>query len=163
MNQYVWSLRIPPCTNKAIICIIRHSGSFPKAFFFPNASVISVKIFFSISVVAAVIRRGTLMKQSSFLPTVKEPQDQLLCSSTAEVTPPSSVLLSLLSQMTWFVFFNQAFYCSSAQWILQLLTGRFIQQQGKWLSRWLHAFQVEGNNTILFPQEGNPPCWAESI
>lgn len=112
MNQYVWSLRIPPCTNKAII---RHSGSFPKAFFFPNASVISVKIFFSISVVAAVIRRGTLMKQSSFLPTVKEPQDQLLCSSTAEVTPPSSVLLSLLSQMTWFVFFNQAFYCSSAQ------------------------------------------------
>lgn len=44
------------------------------------------------------------MKQSSFPPTVKEPQDQLLCSSTAGVTPPSSVLSSLLSQMTWFVF-----------------------------------------------------------
>lgn len=31
------------------------------------------------------------MKQSSLPPTVKEPQDQLLCSSTARVTPPSSV------------------------------------------------------------------------
>lgn len=50
------------------------------------------------------------MKQSSFPPTVKEPQDQLLCSSTAGVTPPSSVLSSLLSQMTWFVFFKSSLF-----------------------------------------------------
>lgn len=27
----------------------------------------------------------------------------------------------------------------------------------------MHAFQVEGNNTILFPKEGDLACWAESI
>lgn len=27
----------------------------------------------------------------------------------------------------------------------------------------MHAFQVEGNNTILFPKEGDLARWAESI
>lgn len=84
---------IPPRMNKAIICHIRHSSSFPpRAFFFPNGAVVQLRSSSPISVAAAVIRRGTLMKQSYFPPTVTEPQDQLLCSSTAEVTPPSSAL-----------------------------------------------------------------------
>lgn len=103
------SLWRAPSTNKAIIHIICYSSWFPTGAFFSSQHHHSVKIFPSISAAAAVIRRGTLMKQSSFPPTVNGPQDQLLCSSTVEVTPPSSVLLSLLSQMTWFVFFNKPF------------------------------------------------------
>lgn len=100
-----WGSQTPPCTNKAIICIICHSSSFPNRLFFLMAlSFSSDLFFFFISVAAAVIRRGTLMKQSYFPPTVKEPHNQLLHSSAAKVTPPSSVLWCLFSQMTWFVF-----------------------------------------------------------
>lgn len=40
-----WGFRVPPCTNKAIICIICHSGSFPTGFP-PNGPVIQFRSFF---------------------------------------------------------------------------------------------------------------------
>lgn len=49
------------------------------------------------------------MKQSDFLPTVTESRHQLLCRSTAEVTPPSSALHSVMSHM-----FSSTFFFPSA-------------------------------------------------
>lgn len=109
------------------------------------------------------------MKQSYFPPTVKEPQDQLLCSSTAEVTPPSSVLLCLLSQMTWFVFLIKPLIVHlHSEYCNYRLDGLSSDRRNgrcrcRCRSRTVHAFQVEGNNTILFPKEGDLARWAESI
>lgn len=134
-----WSTWGPHSLNKAIIYMILYSTSFPTgAFFFfftpsSNSTVNShsVRILFSISVAAAVITRGTLMKQSSFPPDRERapaPITVQLYRQGWHLLPLFS--LSILSQMTPFVFFNQAFYCSSVQWTLQLLTRRFIQWRG---------------------------------
>lgn len=153
-----WSLWIPLSTNKAIICIIRHSSSFPTGTFSPpNSTAIQLRSSF-LSAAVAVIRRGTIMKQSSFPPTVKEPQDQLLCSSTAGVTPPSSVLSSLLSQMTWFVFLNRAFFVSLYnEYCNYWPEGLYSNKGNGWVGGCMR-FQVEGNNTVWFPQGDDRVC-----
>lgn len=77
-------------TNQAIICIICNSSLLPVGFFLSSWERSRSA---QISAAAAAIKRGTLMKQSSSPSAVKEPQDQLMSSPTAEVTPPSSVLM----------------------------------------------------------------------
>lgn len=132
---------IPPRMNKAIICNIRHSSSFPpRAFFSPNGAVIQLRSSSPISVAAAVIRRGTLMKQSYFPPTVTEPQDQLLCSSTAEVTPPSSALwcfcfgFLVTNDMFFYLFILFFFFKSTLLWfiICSSQTGPLNPATGLW-------------------------------
>lgn len=98
------------------------------------------------------------MKQSSFPPTVKEPQDQLLCSSTAGVTPPSSVLSSLLSQMTWFVFLIEPFFVSLYnEYCNYWPEGLYSNKGNGWVGGCMR-FQVEGNNTVWFPQGDDCVC-----
>lgn len=139
-----WGLWILPSANKAITGIIHHSSSVPMGALFPNGTVIQLRSCFLSAPAAAVISRN--FNEAIFFPPDRE---RALRPITAQLNRwgDTSFRCSLVFIVSndMVCFFNQAFYCSSLQRLLQLRTGRFIQQPGKRVRKWMCVFQVKGN------------------